>query len=334
MLWDYAKEVFVTSIEAAEGGTALIELFLCIAGVLLIDRFKKRPSFLKPLIDLPVFATEERRICTVAISMLIFHVLILAPYHIHQADQRQIQDEKNKANDDYVSENRAYLDAEIVIDSVASDKIYYHFEIANKGKLPATSIIDNENSDGTMYSSGNLEAHDLSPGSKMNLLAGIPRFGNKGGGLHSDLTINYQSKVHGETNNFKARFVFFVSMEMLKPGRFSCDHSELDQSGKADLSLMSHADAVFKLPMGTITFVAPTRIPGTSIPNIFGILGEKRYLVFDGSLNTVVFKTSLLNGSNVIKSVNFSGSSDWAHVVTARWNDTSADLFVDYGKAE
>src|ERR1017187_7808143 len=115
---DYAKEILITSIEAAEGWKALFELFLTIAGVLFIDWLKrKEPAFLKHFVKLPVFATEKRRICTVAISTLIFHVFFIAPYHIHLADQQQISDEKGKANEDYVSENRAYLESELVVDS-------------------------------------------------------------------------------------------------------------------------------------------------------------------------------------------------------------------------
>lgn len=139
-----------------------------------------------------------------------------------------------------------------MIDSITLEEIDYHFEIQNIGKLPATSIVPKEVRNDGLSHENLTHLNDLAPGSKC-IIDSPPRFNREG--LATGLTLNFQSKVRGETMNFKTEFSFNIRSQMLKPGVFSYSNSKLNSSESMDITNLY--TKAFKMPHGLIMLQVP-----------------------------------------------------------------------------
>jgi len=125
--------------------------FLLSVGIFFLPKIVKAPKLdakakkLLRWVLLNKFLTNmEWRVGVAACFFFAIHVLIVTPYRIYSEDQNVIADQKNRASEDYISENRAYLEAWLLIESVTNNQVFYHYEVENKGKLPATSITERQ----------------------------------------------------------------------------------------------------------------------------------------------------------------------------------------------
>src|SRR5450759_4359607 len=92
--------------------------------------------------------------------------IFVAPFlKFQEADSRKTTHEKF----DYINQNRPYLEPQLVIDSIESNTVFYHYQVQNTGVLPASSISEEQKSPYFAAPEFEIRNRFLAPQAKMSV---------------------------------------------------------------------------------------------------------------------------------------------------------------------
>jgi len=249
-----------------------------------------------------------------------------APFaQFRDADKHKTAQEKL----DFIDANRPYLEPTLHIDAVDSNWMtIYHYEIQNIGKLPASSI--EEEQDSPDFKAPEFEIHNrfLAPNGKMSLLSRPVETTN---GFFIKLFLRYNAEYQGTNKSYNSYLTFNVPLPTLKVGEFHYEEGlpELKQSPVhgTNANIVSFLHNKIDDPTGGFDGWFKVTNSGATAVNL--VIGSNRLFLFEGKSKSVIFKSTYSNGKTVVLFKNFEENKENRHYIAVQWTTNGAFLCVD-----
>lgn len=249
------------------------------------------------------------------IGVLVFSTVFVAPFlKFQEADNRKTTQEKF----DYINQNRPYLEAELVIESVDSNAVDYHFEIHNNGALPAILTLEEEKSPDFTAPDIPIHTNYLIPNGHMQIPSETAFINTQ---MPLDLYVEYKAFYEGTNLTFNDIFHFQLN------GKIGRQYSESDYpESKQDpiRGPSSSFDGGLTLPSGAVSFFG--KYNGT---NQLLSTATNRLLVVDELSKTVLFKSSPNEEKSFVLDEEIPTNKAGFYMVVASWDTNHIMLCVN-----
>jgi len=315
-----------------DGGHLVTAILIFVLSLLIVRKVRGRDTLNEWLIGCWISF-----VATICVSLVVFSfcVFFVSPVQIYNGQVGQIHTLTNELqiqtgeNSDLVGLNRPQLDPVLIVDSVNSNSVVYHFEVQNIGKLTAVDIKHQVKTSGMQDVELNLPwSSHLAAGAKM--VINDPLFEQplpSDNEFSTDLLLEYRFDTRGLHTNFQALFRYSIPKGSLHPGSFFYWTAQETPSPDKVFRLQDIVKT-FALPQAVIFLVAKI---GSEFKtgSEFNCRAGNKYFEINPSEKTVKFESVTVDGKRISFIKNFATMPDKLHIITLLWTITNAEMRVD-----
>ncbi len=226
-----------------------------------------------------------------------------------------------------IQEQRPVLQPILVIDSVNTNGVGFHFEVENRGKTTAYNIRQQHARNGDFQ--GNIITHESGNelASKAEMRISSPLKCCRGDNyISADLVVAYDGKFETTNASFRSLHRFHVMGEDLKPGRFFQNHGEVEAGARKLFDKDSIILSALRLPVGSVQFTVSDKDSRTGAINRYRAVSRNREIYIDCSNRVVTFISGEPGNRKVLK---LPLARPDKHGIILSWSTNMAYLSVD-----
>ena len=230
--------------------------------------------------------------------------------------------------EDYVLQNRPYLEPKLVITKIEDEHFYYSYFIKNMGKLPATNLqVYCEDVLTKVLQTKSITRNELAPGGNIKVKGNIEQLQFRDNHMMFELHLYYQTKIDGKEKNYIERFKFSLFKDEFREGEFICSESTRDEGEITEAQYVTGSD--LDEPKGTLFLVFNER-KVDSVKQLQG--SSKRVVTYNPAVREVELTCKKHNGEQLILRNKVVNNESKNHIVIVVWNQNSCSLHVDNRK--